>query len=281
MQDLLTKTLKQCNATRWNSIYFMFLSVLEAKEELHKLFAEHKHNEMRRVTKINFVLLKQVTDFLKLFAITTKVFEEEKRPTLHLVIPRMVSLKAHCEAKQGDSSAVKALKKKASSFIASKFNPHVLHKVAVFFNPWQKSMKALSKEDQELVLAYVNENIDLLSSNSHQVHESSSPPPKKARYEDEFDDDVDCEEQISEVQAYQKLKVTPTDDKNVLSFWQANETNFPALSALARKIFPVMATSSASERNFSHAGHVVSARRSCLKSSSVNDVLFLNSALRS
>ena len=258
----------------------MLLSVLEAREELQTIFALHKYSELRRVTNINFVLLEQLTDFLKPFAITTKVFEEEKRPTLHLVIPRMASLKTHCEAKQGDSSSLKTIKKKASSFIASKFNPHVLHKVAVYLNPWQKSMKALSKEDQELVLEYVNENIDLLSSNSNQVHESSSPPPNKVRYEDEFDDDVDCEEHLSEIQAYQRLKVTPTDDKNVLSFWQANETNFPALSALARKIFPVMATSSASERVFSHAGHVVSARRSCLKSSSVNDVLFLNSALR-
>ena len=39
-------------------------------------------------------------------------------------------------------------------------------------------------------------------------------------------------------------------------------------------------TSAASERNFSLAGHVVCARKSPLKSSSVNNLLLLNSALK-
>ena len=75
-------------------------------------------------------------------------------------------------------------------------------------------------------------------------------------------------------------KVAPSEDKDVLGFWQGNGSNFPALAAMARKVFAVMSTSSASERNFSLAGHVVSARRSSLKSSSVNNILFLNSAKR-
>ena len=280
LQDLLSKTLKQCNSTCWNSIFYMLKSVLDTYDELHKIFALHKAAEIHRVSKINYNLLKQLTDFLELFSIVTKVFEEEKQPTLHLVIPKMAKLKKHCEVTIQDSPPLKAIKKKASSFITSKFNPHILHKVAVFLNPRQKSMRALNKEDQELVLEYVNERADALSPNFNLVNESSSPPSKKSRYEDEFDDIVEDEPHISEVQAYQKQQLNLSNEDTVLSYWQANEKIFPALSALARKVFSVMATSSASERNFSHAGVVVSARRSCLKSSSVNDVLFLNSGIR-
>ena len=210
----------------------------------------------------------------------TKVFEEEKKPTLHLVIPRIISLQNHCEINKLDPPALKELKKKASAFIKDKFNPHILHKVAVFLNPWQKSMRALSNEDQELVLDYVNEEIKSLPSKTEQAEEVPTPPAKKARYDDTFDDIVEEEDQISEVQAYQMQKVAPSEDKDVLGFWQGNESNFPALAAMARKVFAVMSTSSASERNFSLAGHVVSARRSSLKSSSVNNILFLNSAKR-
>ena len=88
--------------------------------------------------------------------------------------------------------------------------------------------------------------------------------------------------QTSEVQAYQMKKVTLSEDKHVLGFWQANENNVPGLknSSLAWKVFAaVMSSSSTSEKNFSLAEHVVSARRSSLKNSYINYILFLNSAI--
>ena len=132
LQDLLSKTLKQSNSTRWNSIFLMLKSVLEAYEELQKMFALHKPIEVRQVSITNYNLLKQLTDFLKPFSIITKVFEEERQPTLHLVIPKMAMLKRHSEVTNQDSPPLKAIKKKVSAFLSSKFNPHILHKVSVF-----------------------------------------------------------------------------------------------------------------------------------------------------
>ena len=53
-----------------------------------------------------------------------------------------------------------------------------------------------------------------------------------------------------------------------------------ALSDLARNALCVMATSAASERVFSMARYVVNSRRANVKSSSVNDILFFNSAFK-
>ena len=78
LQDHLKKTLKQCNSTRWNSIYEMLKSVLEAYEDLQAVFALHKKSEMWRVLNINFNLLKQLNDFLKPFSMATNVFEEKR-----------------------------------------------------------------------------------------------------------------------------------------------------------------------------------------------------------
>ena len=96
LQDLLKKTLKQSCATRWNSIYYMLMSVLEAYDDLRTLLALHKSNELHRLTAIPMDLLKEVVDFLGEFAAVTKACEGQSEPTLHLVIPKMARLKKHC-----------------------------------------------------------------------------------------------------------------------------------------------------------------------------------------
>ena len=53
-----------------------------------------------------------------------------------------------------------------------------------------------------------------------------------------------------------------------------------SLSDLKRNTLCVMVSNAASERVFSMAGHVVNSRIANLKSSSVNDVLFFNSAVK-
>ncbi|CAL4125865.1 unnamed protein product, partial [Meganyctiphanes norvegica] len=200
----------------------MLKSVLENYEDLLKLFTQHKPSELRRVTAINFDLLKELTEFLSKFAEATKMFDAENTPALHLVIPKMKMLEKHCEPNRDDFPSMKSVKKTASSFISSKFKPHILHKVAVFLNPKQKSMRVLSKEDQDLVLSYVNEKIDSLSRSSFEVkvkEEPGTPPSKKARYDiDEFDDIVEVSDKQYEVQAYQNQIVTNSDPSKILAF---------------------------------------------------------------
>ena len=43
-------------------------------------------------------------------------------------------------------------------------------------------------------------------------------PAKSARYDDEFDDIAEDENQTSEVQAYQMKRVVTSEDKDVLGF---------------------------------------------------------------
>ena len=83
----------------------------------------------------------------------------------------------------------------------------------------------------------------------------------------------------SEVTAYVNSTVAPQSCTNILKWWKGNSGKYPALSRVARNILCIMSTSAPSEDNFSLAGHVVSSRRTRLNGSSVNDILFLNSAL--
>ena len=260
----------------------MLLSVLEGHANVQIVFAEHHPKELHRVTAIDTELLKSVVDFLQLFHEATKTLEGSDGPTLHQVIPWFAKLKNHCTAKDTDSEDITALKSLALKYIREKFNPGIQHKVAVFLNPKQKPMKALTPADQQLVMEYVSDQLDSMPLSVHQTsNNSATPPPTKRRCIDEFDDDEEEDEdtaQTCEVQRYKDLKVQgPTP---VLPFWRSKESDFPGLATLARNTFCIQASSSASERVFSLAGHVVNTRRSRLKPCNVDNILFLNSALR-
>jgi len=58
------------------------------------------------------------------------------------------------------------------------------------------------------------------------------------------------------------------------------QLEFPGLSDLARNTFCVKATGAANERMFNIDGHAMNSRGANSKTSSVNDILFFNSALR-
>ena len=72
-----------------------------------------------------------------------------------------------------------------------------------------------------------------------------------------------------------KVEETKPLNSNPLLWWKAKELRYPILSKLAKGYLCVPATSVASERVFSSAGHLVSAQRSCLRSGHVDKLIFL------
>lgn len=83
-----------------------------------------------------------------------------------------------------------------------------------------------------------------------------------------------------EIDLYATLPTLPSKDDDPLEWWRSNQHNFPCLAKLARKYLCVQATSVASERAFSGAGNIVTARRNCLKPSKVNQLCFLSANLQ-
>lgn len=183
-----------------------------------------------------------------------------------------------------DSNTLTSFKASIRHNLESKFTPHLLHKVAVFLNPRQKSMRVLSPQDRQNVLEYVDEQLEDLPLRAHQPEPApiQEPPSKRRKYAIDDFDDIPAEEQVvSELDEYKNIAVKVEElNLPILDWWKAHAGQFPALSKLARNVLCIMASSSPSERNFSIAGIVVSARRSCLKPSSINNILFLNSAKR-
>lgn len=65
-------------------------------------------------------------------------------------------------------------------------------------------------------------------------------------------------------------------DGDILKYWLTNKDVFPWLSTLARSILSIPATSTPSERVFSTAGLILSAKRSRLSYNRVNKIIFVH-----
>lgn len=79
-----------------------------------------------------------------------------------------------------------------------------------------------------------------------------------------------------EVEMYLTQNHAMQDDCDVLGWWRDQQLNYPKLSVLARGILAIPASSSSSERNFSAAGRTIEQRRTALKPSTVDAILFLH-----
>ena len=81
-----------------------------------------------------------------------------------------------------------------------------------------------------------------------------------------------------EVELYLNLKQpNGSNDRDLLSWWKAQEATLPCLSRLARSVLSVPASSSSRERAFSVAGRTLEKRRNQLKPATVDAMIFLNS----
>ena len=94
-----------------------------------------------------------------------------------------------------------------------KFTPDFRHKVAIFLNPRQKSMKVLPETDRAAVLEYVSDQLDQQPLRPRPVlpdSDDSAPATKRSRLTaiDEFDDDDQSQQDdMSEIQRYKTSAV--------------------------------------------------------------------------
>ena len=69
-------------------------------------------------------------------------------------------------------------------------------------------------------------------------------------------------------------KITLDKNKTVLDFWRENESRWPSLASIAKKVLAVPASSAGVERMFSIAGHVFSLKRRRIKARIYESLVF-------
>ena len=180
------------------------------------------------------------------------------------------------------------------------FELDVRHFVATMLHPKYRQLRGCSKEERDLACRYIREEMAKIIRNDQctdpPIIQSANKKQKTEksileRYEDTSDDesyvfekgsdDVDHDILSKAFKPDELTKYLETSiDKaklsaNPLDFWRANQTTYPLLARVARKIHCIPATSAAVERQFSSAGIVLNERRTCLSSDHLNDILLI------
>ena len=173
---------------------------------------------------------------------------------------------------------------------------------AAFLDPRFKALPFLKSEERQHIVSLIEEDVEELinsetTSTQSTEAEEAEPAVKRPRgdtgehvllefLKDVVQPDSDGHEDISakekahiEVSKYMYIGEDATSD-NPLTWWSRNSTRFPKVSRLAKKYLCLPATSVPSERAFSTAGHIASARRSCLLPETVSMLVFLSANLQ-
>ncbi|KAJ4919149.1 hypothetical protein JOQ06_024339 [Pogonophryne albipinna] len=204
--------------------------------------------EEGRLNDLSEDTLNAMVMFLQRFKEATKALEASKTPTLHLTAVWLDRLKRHLQPSSTDNLTFSSLKAKCLRILVEKYEIHLLHKLAMFLHPKLKSLKLLVEEHSmetvhNEVRRLVNDIKERRASPTQRVATvSSAPPEKRARQSRDY---------------------------------PMSRIPLPAMSALRMNF-----KRSASERDFSTAGFVVSERRSQLKPGTIDYILFLHSNLK-
>ena len=150
LQSKLSKTLKQKNATRWNSLYHCLLSVSEMLIEVIDLLKQK--DALWKIALISETFLKHLIDLLIPFQKTTLDLEQFKEPTLHKVVFWRFQLLKHLKPVMNDvinddgtvktskdSPPIIACKDLLTPLVQEKMELDVLHVVATFLDPVMKN----------------------------------------------------------------------------------------------------------------------------------------------
>ena len=277
--------MKSCIDIRWNTQLDCFDRLLYHRECLDRMERKRQLESVSAsvLTRKQWRILEQLVEILKPLKVATKVLESETEPTINRV----------GEIVFDETERLKALEDSDVDDCVKEFARHLLTNLRTRFPHFGllDTMVAYSNFlDPRLRGVHLGEINELVSTIGNIERRISSMDPES---DDEGDniDDTDGNDNLTptakllksrcsstpssnvskkkkspkqEIDAYCKLPACQ-QDVSVLAWWTEHVEVLPRLSALASMILAIPASSSASERLFSVAGNIDSAKRGNMK----------------
>ena len=215
------------------------------------------------------------------------------KPTVQLVAPGYYVVAQFCGANFTDSEAVATLKAAILTAMDKKYRDNIkgLHWVATFLDPTLKFFAFVPDKTradrvfkltlQQDVVTWTEEYMRRLDDAQSDVMEPTPPNPKVARTSTSvfsvFRDQCPSTNSDEELEAYGSKSFRITSE-NPQDFWKLHASEFPKLARIAKELFAVQGSSAQSERDFSTAGLIRTAKRSQLSARQVSAIELISSA---
>lgn len=282
--DIPLLKLLQCNKTRWNSTYIMLDRLIKNRTALMNVLADRNVTNQRfavesELSEVEWSKIELIKDILEAHYLLTDILCSNRssisiiRPTLNHWVEEYLNT----DASNDDLSiSIKAdikadLEKRFNLTCSANVTTRML---APFFDPRYKD---LQHETLFNITQIERTAKDLLRKEEPTSSGSASTLPPKTCAMDKFFNRTQCPV-ISLDMEWSRYRREETIDVKECPFkwWKEKEAKYPNISRMAKQFLCIPATSAESERSFSTAGNVVTAKRSSLKPSNVNTLVFLN-----
>lgn len=146
--------------------------------------------------------------------------------------------------------------------------------IATFLDPRFKKLLCETRSERQKIQQHVQSLYS--KAKDDQTIENTHSDEASCKFDDFLATVMDQGAADDEFDLYLREVVTnlrPSD--NPLAWWKANELKFPTMARLAKRYLCIPATSAPSERVFSTAGNIVTAKRNCLKPENVSTLTFI------
>lgn len=291
-------------STRWNSTYFMLQRMVSLRISVYGVLhnrniVKEKDAQMLELSDNDWSVAEHLCALLKPLQIATQTMSGEYYPTLGNVYPIINSIVAfHLKEKELKveevmPASVKRCRKLIRESLQRRFKlgqEETFVLAATALNPSHKKLAMISSEKRDEVKSYLKNEVSQLMKKVQEGEDEnmSSASAKKMKLENENDamkfllgdyyemEEMDDNSEDSEIDSYFSEKRTAL---SALDWWKVNCHRYPFLSKVARRLLAIPATSTPSERVFSAAGNTVVPNRASLDPGTVDELVFLHSAL--
>ncbi|CAM4889910.1 unnamed protein product [Rotaria socialis] len=219
------------------------------------------------------------------------LLEYEKKNKIYFQEENLDSLDINSSNSIQEDEGLRFFRLRLSHLMEEMFSFEPIHYASNMLHPKYRHLKKTSSHDKNNCKYFIRQMMKLVidqekSSSTFSLHSSTnhdgeSCPKKRKYFGEEYEtgnvsDEYDMDDDELERYLCKRLDLTNLSD-NPLDFWKNNKIEFPVLAKVACQIFSVPATSACVERSFSSAGNIVTKRRTNIKPTQLNNVLFLRS----
>lgn len=296
-------TLKSDSPTRWGSKADMIVRFLEQEQAVRQVITNSRKISHLQMSWHAIDLLKEVSAALTPLNDLTNTLSGDKYITVSTVIPMLSILQdISDEAKTAKASKITVLiLDTVRAYMDNRYDKttkQLLHMCTVL-DPSYKSSFLTKEEDIEAIkIKIINEVGELCPSMDKEdtaaeqssEHDDNDEPPRKKSLTDRLRVKVlrfatstgECaNNKCSMIQVKRELEnylvspCLPLESESLL-WWRSNQSCYPHLAALAKKLLSIPATSTTSERLFSTAGNVITSKRNRINPERAEQLIFLN-----
>ena len=289
--------------TRWGSTHDMLKRVLEQQQPISNLLIETKRKELD-LSDREVSVAEQLVDLLEPIKDITESLSSQSSVTISSILPTICMLEHIFTADAGDLPDIVAVKREMAVKLAQYYTNQKIKDylvIASFLDGRYKRLSFFPEEERARVRDVVARELSANIAARRRMEEpridvevddeadGEQPVAKKRRSLaslisqtiGEAEDEEDFPRTSPEREAQDEINRYFREPKlgfaaNPLSWWKLGEGKFPFLAAMAKSYLCTPATSVPSERLFSVAGNIVTAKRSLLTPKNVGMLTFLH-----